>query len=66
MTYRILGDTVVEVTAPDGTQYSIQYVGIGHPWHTISKGRGRVSTGAEYALAKALIAEKYPKESHDV
>jgi hypothetical protein len=49
---------VVEVTGPDGSQYSIQYVGIGHPWHTISNGRGRVSTGAEYALAKALIEEK--------
>lgn len=54
--FRVRGDTAVEVFSPAGVRYSIRYVGIGHPWHTIGPDGGRVSTDAEYALAKALIA----------
>lgn len=52
----VSGDTAVDVHTPSGKNYSIRWVGIGHPWHTISDGRGREATGAEYALARALIA----------
>lgn len=55
---RVLGDTVVEVISSQGVKYSIRYIGIGHPWHTIGPEGGRVSTNAEYALAQALIAER--------
>jgi hypothetical protein len=54
-TYRIGGDTSVDIAGPDGVNSSIRYVGIGHAWHTIHNGRGRLSTPVEYALAQALI-----------
>lgn len=53
--YEVSGDTVVNITTPEGDHYSIRYVGIGHPWHTIGPDGGRCSTDAEHALAKALI-----------
>jgi hypothetical protein len=57
-TFRVSGDTAVRVVTPKGEEYSIRYIGIGHPWHTIGPDGGRVATDAEYALAKALIAER--------
>jgi hypothetical protein len=53
---RVRGDTAVEFFSPSGIRYSIRAVGIGHPWHTIGPTGGRVSTDAEVALARALIA----------
>lgn len=55
-TFRVSGDTVVEIYAPNGDLYTIRYVGIGHPWHAVGPKGGRVATGTEYLLAKALIA----------
>jgi len=60
--YEVSGDTAVHIKGPKGI-YSIKYIGIGHPWHTITTEegdlpRGRCATDAEFALARALIIEK--------
>lgn len=56
------GDQRVEFAGRDGTTYSIGYVGLGHPMHTVStqpgdSPRGRVSTDAEATLVRLLIAQ---------
>jgi hypothetical protein len=53
---RVLGDTVVEVTTPEGARHSIRDIGIGHSLHTVGPKGGRVATDAECALFHALVA----------
>jgi hypothetical protein len=55
---RVRGDAVVEVISPAGVKYTIRYIGIGHPLHTIGPDGGRVATDAECALFRALVAER--------